>query len=227
MERHSGMSTANTLAKPAQQSVLDNCRRFHMVTAGRQFGKTRLGILKLRQEVYKKPGDYIHISPTRPMAENIAWPERLFICNDGTAKEDCRGVANTFYLANGSRIHFFHAGWERTLLSQLSRMDLRGIVVDEFPMQPKWLLREILAASRKENNIWAFLAGTLPWAGYKEEPKDLARYFRVMSNKYGSSYGYDHFTSLQGNNISPLHVRDAYMAMTSDWFAWEYGWARV
>src|ERR1051326_4509958 len=66
---------------PGQWRALQSRKRYVVILAGTQSGKTSLGPLWMHQEMREKgPGDYLVVTPTFPLLEVKALPEfrRLF-----------------------------------------------------------------------------------------------------------------------------------------------------
>src|SRR5262245_63080665 len=61
---------------PGQQLAWDSRKRFVLVLAGTQGGKTSFGPLWLNREIQEKgPGDYMVVTPTFPLLNLKALPE--------------------------------------------------------------------------------------------------------------------------------------------------------
>src|SRR5580765_5840004 len=66
---------------PGQSEAFESEKRYVLVLAGTQSGKTVLGPLWLRKEIQERgPGDYLVVTPTYPLLVKKALPEflRLF-----------------------------------------------------------------------------------------------------------------------------------------------------
>ena len=65
---------------PGQSEAFESKKRFILVLAGTQSGKTALGPLWLRKEIQERgPGDYLVVTPTYPLLVKKALPEFLHL----------------------------------------------------------------------------------------------------------------------------------------------------
>lgn len=132
------------------------------IFAGRRWGKTEAGVLRILRGVTAVPGLYWWVGLSwRSASLKRAWRllcrqcERVAVALGDAKLVEVREAAKEIVLPNGSEI------WARTAErpESLAGEAVRGAVVDEFSLMPERVWSEYLQATLLDYNGWAMFAG--------------------------------------------------------------------
>jgi hypothetical protein len=158
-----------------QAAILEDRRRFVAVPAGRRWGKSTLAALKLWGAAIDRPGVYICISPSLPMAR-LFW-ER---CSELLDNCQMRRHNFSFHFGNGSKIYCLTQ--EDILNGATKGCSVKGIAVDEFFLQEKSKLKDVFWPMLMAENDFVLMAGTPP---PRRAVKRLRLVLRIAAKRAG------------------------------------------
>jgi hypothetical protein len=96
---------------PGQKRALDSPKRFVLVLAGSQSGKSSVGVLWLWEEIGRRgAGDYLCVAPSYPLMQKKMLPEFLRLFQTYKRSGEYKSSERTFHFRDGvTKVFFGHA----------------------------------------------------------------------------------------------------------------------
>jgi predicted phage terminase large subunit-like protein len=159
---------------PGQHEIIsDRSWRFGCLTAGRRWGKTRVGVGKCVSSGLENRGGYFWITPTYPLAEEGWWTLKEIAAIFPRGKVRIEEVHMRLWLPNGAWVQIKSGDRPMSLRAR----GLRGVVFDE-------------AAYLKED-VWPTVRPSLidwkGWALFITTPNSFNWYYQLIQKHQGDS----------------------------------------
>jgi phage terminase large subunit len=196
---------------PAQQTIVDNPKRFRVVVAGRRFGKTHLAIRELAFHAREPRRDVWYVAPSYKMAKQIVFKKLKAKLTDLNWTTKINETEMTFWLKNGSTISLKGAD----NYDSLRGVGLDFIVLDEFADIDPEAWYETLRPTLSDKQGKAMFIGT---------PKGIGNwsyelYQNCLDNQDWQSFT---FTTIEGGNVPPEEIEAAKRDLDERTFRQEY-----
>jgi PBSX family phage terminase large subunit len=195
----------------AQQTIVNDNKRFRVVIAGRRFGKTHLAIRELCWHAREPGKDVWYVSPSYRQSKNIVWKKLKHRLQDLRWADKINETELTIQLKNGSTISLKGADNHDSLRG----VGLDFIVLDEFAdIDPEaWF--ETLRPTLSDKQGRAMFIGT---------PKGMNWAYELYQNNLEdpgtwSSYQY---TTIDGGNVPIAEIEQARKDLDERTFRQEY-----
>ena len=195
----------------AQQTIVNDNKRFRVVIAGRRFGKTHLAIRELCWHAREPGKDVWYVSPSYRQSKNIVWKKLKHRLQDLRWADKINETELTIQLKNGSTISLKGADNHDSLRG----VGLDFIVLDEFAdIDPEaWF--ETLRPTLSDKQGRAMFIGT---------PKGMNWAYELYQNNLEdpgtwSSYQY---TTIDGGNVPLAEIEQARKDLDERTFRQEY-----
>jgi hypothetical protein len=194
-QKPASVRIANFTPHPSQQIVLDCPKRFRIIEAGRQWGKTMICQVVCMVGVLEKPGAvWAWMSPTLRQAKKVFRNVRKALQEAGLV--NAANAQDLFIeLKNGSYWHF----WSGESADNVRGETLDGLVIDEAALIEESVWQEVLLPMLSVRNGRAMIIST---------PRGARNWFCRLCNKAKKDpdgpYAYFHFSSMD----SPYNGRE-------------------
>jgi len=195
----------------AQQTIVNDNKRFRVVIAGRRFGKTHLAIRELCWHARQPNREVWYVAPTYRQSKNIVWKKLKNRLQDLRWADKINETELTIQLKNGSTISLKGADNHDSLRG----VGLDFIVLDEFAdIEPEaWY--ETLRPTLSDKQGRAMFIGT---------PKGMNWAYELYQNnledpKTWASYQY---TTIDGGNVPEKEIEQARKDLDERTFRQEY-----
>ena len=195
----------------AQQTIVDDNKRFRVVIAGRRFGKTHLAIRELCWHAREPGKDVWYVSPSYRQSKNIVWKKLKHRLQDLRWADKINETELTINLKNGSTISLKGADNHDSLRG----VGLDFIVLDEFAdIDPEaWF--ETLRPTLSDKQGRAMFIGT---------PKGMNWAYELYQNNLEdpSTWSSYQYTTIDGGNVPLAEIEQARKDLDERTFRQEY-----
>jgi PBSX family phage terminase large subunit len=195
----------------AQQTIVNDNKRFRVVIAGRRFGKTHLAIRELCWHAREPGKDVWYVSPSYRQSKNIVWKKLKHRLQDLRWADKINETELTIQLKNGSTISLKGADNHDSLRG----VGLDFIVLDEFAdIDPEaWF--ETLRPTLSDKQGRAMFIGT---------PKGMNWAYELYQNNLEdpSTWSSYQYTTIDGGNVPIAEIEQARKDLDERTFRQEY-----
>lgn len=195
----------------AQQTIVNDNKRFRVVIAGRRFGKTHLAIRELCWHAREPGKDVWYVSPSYRQSKNIVWKKLKNRLQDLRWADKINETELTINLKNGSTISLKGADNHDSLRG----VGLDFIVLDEFAdIDPEaWF--ETLRPTLSDKQGRAMFIGT---------PKGMNWAYELYQNNLEdpSTWSSYQYTTIDGGNVPIAEIEQARKDLDERTFRQEY-----